>query len=143
MDRLVAEAIHNTALFSDAPAKRLADRMHLSHETFLNKANPKTPGNQFTAAQLCDLVKFSGSEEIPSAFRQLARGTSSTPDLLAAVLAAGMAQGDVRRVMLEALEDGKICQRERKDIVKEINDVRAALDLLESSVNEAAEVVSL
>lgn len=133
----IDQAIHTTVHDSDIPAKDIAQRLGMSHQVLINKANPQSEFHKLTLREALALQLITGSRRILQAMDtelSLSGGVNKSKGLLESVLAASREHGDVVRAVQEALEDNRFTLRERELCQKEIDEAVNALHELRASV---------
>jgi hypothetical protein len=135
------KAIHDAVI--DSGAKDLARRMGCSHVALLQRANPHNPDHRMNVDQLFQVLVHSGDMRPLQAlaaefgFDLVSRAPVQPKSMITALMDMAAEAGDVTRSVHDAIEDGHVSQLEKAAICKEINQVRASMDVLEQSVKVA------
>ena len=133
LDQAIYDIVHN----SDIKPKGIADRVALSHQVLLNKANPNCESHHMTVREAHAILLHTGNLAVVNAMQtefSLYQRKSVPVSVLASVLSAGKEHGDVLATIQAGLEDGKLTEAEKSEIFKEIDETEAALKLLRESV---------
>ena len=134
-------AIHATVHDAELSTNDISARLGMSRQILLNKANPQSDTHKLTVREAVALQIVTCDDRINRAM-QLAVPSDPGPQvpLLTSVLTVCREQGDVVRVIDEALKDGKLSLREAEMCQKEIDDLMHALADLRSQLKLAADV---
>ncbi len=134
IDQAVYDTVHN----SEISAKEIAQRLGMSHQVLLNKANPQSEFHKLTLREALAVQLITGNRRIHKAIEvELGLGANEKQqhtNILESVLVASREHGDVMRAIHEALEDGRFTLREREQCQREIDEAVAALTGLRESV---------
>jgi len=136
MERL-DQAIYDTVKYSAMGAKKLAAIMKIGHQVFLNKANPNCDSNHFTAQEVVTLQLITGTTRIAEAMLDEVKLSheESSESLANALLSVNRELGEANAAISDAIADGRITPRERERCCREINETKAALDRLTSTIS--------
>lgn len=135
-------AIYSTVHDSEIKTKDLAVMLGMSHQILINKANCQCETNKFTAHELVALQKHTGSTRIAEAMclelgLNVVSTVSEEPEsLMNAMLAVVSECGDVSRVLKVAMHDGRLTNREKDAIQKEISEAIASLVAMRSTIEK-------
>jgi Phage regulatory protein CII (CP76). len=138
IDSAIYDTVHNSGL---AP-KQLAELMGMSHQVLLNKANPQCEANKFSVHELMALQRHALSTRIVEAmclelgFNALGPVKAKAESLMDAMLTVVAECGDVSRAVHDSLEDGKLTNRERNEMQREINEAIDALMSMRLAIKE-------
>lgn len=132
----IDQAIHSTIHESDIPAKEIAQRLGMSHQVLINKANPQSEFHKMSLREALAVQLITGSTRIHDAMAvELGAGSGGVvKGLMESVLSASKEHGDVVGAIHGALEDGRFTLREREECQREINEAITALTMLRESV---------
>ena len=133
LDQAIYDIVHN----SDITPKGLADRLGMTHQVLLNKANSNCDTHKMTVREAHAIQLITGNHAVVSAMQtelNLQERKTAPASVLASVLNAGKEHGDVLASIQASLEDGKLTEAEKSEIFKEIDETEAALKLLRESV---------
>lgn len=133
LDRAIYDIVHN----SDITAKGIADRLGLSHQILLNKANPNNDSHKMTVRESFAIQVITGNQAVVNAMQAeltLSKRKTAPASVLACVLNAGKEHGDVLESIQLALEDDVITESEKVGIFKEIDEAEESLGSLREAV---------
>lgn len=133
LDQAIYDIVHK----SDIKAKGIADRLGMTHQILINKANPNSDYHKMTVREAHAIQLITGNHAVVSAMQtelNLQERKTAPASVLASVLNAGKEHGDVLASIQDAMADGQITEREKSEIFKEIDETEAALKLLRESV---------
>lgn len=132
----IDQAIHSTIHESDIPAKEIAQRLGMSHQVLINKANPQSEFHKMSLREALAVQLITGSTRIHDAMAVELDVNETIPSksVVDSILLACKEHGDVVSVVHGALEDGRFTLREREDCQREINELITALVTLRESV---------
>lgn len=134
VDQAIYDVVHNSKI----PTKEIAQRLGMSHQVLINKANPQSEFHKLTLREALAVQLITGNRRIQQAMEtELGLNDEKklpSKNLLESVLVASREHGDVVRAVQEALEDGRFTLREREICQKEIDDAVNALHSLRESV---------
>lgn len=137
LDLTIHDNVHN---YNGSTAS-LADAMGMSTTILNNKACPTNEHHQFHPTQLIKLQQLTGDWSITDAFVG-ARDNwlmKQSPEqakkgIHASMLAIAEEFGQVAHVVNEAMADSKLTERERRDCLKELDDVLTACEALKQAL---------
>jgi hypothetical protein len=118
----------------------LARKLGKREQVFRNKLNPNDETHGLMLHEFVAVLDVTGDlsplETLVAMFgcTLTRKALPQSLSLMAAVLSADVEHGDVTRAIQSALADGRLTDRDRLTIRKEINEARAALDALEDVV---------
>ncbi|EGG93550.1 putative bacteriophage protein [gamma proteobacterium IMCC1989] len=133
VDQAVYDVIHN----SDISTKDIAQRLGMSHQVLINKANPQQEFHKMTLREALAIQLITGNHGIHRAVETELGVSENKPvlkNLLESVLVASKEHGDVVREVQQAMEDGRFTLREKEKCQKEIDDAMKALTELRQAV---------
>ena len=133
IDQAVYDTVHN----SDVSAKEIAQRLGMSHQVLINKANPQSEFHKMTLRESLAIQLITGNYRIHKAIDTELGVKGEGPSLkslLESVLIASKEHGDVVRAIQESIEDGRFTLREKEQCQKEIDDAMNALNDLRKAV---------
>lgn len=136
-------AIHETAHRAPGGLPALARTMGLNEQVLRNKVNPTTDSNKLNVREMLAIIDIANDDQIlrvlasMRGYRLESNTQADAPGIVSAMLAADAEHGDVPRAISESIADGKLTERERANIIKQINEARARLDVLSSTVLHA------
>lgn len=137
MDRLDF-AIKATVLESEDKARELSEKTGMPYQKLINKAS-FSHDSEFYLRECISLMIASGNWAIHDEIARI-RNSYHKPaidaDPMEILLSISAELGDVCKIVPEALTDGRISLREKKDIFKEIADVKKQIENLEMSLSE-------
>lgn len=136
---ILDQAIYDTVHKSDVRASEIATRLGMNHQVLLNKANPQNESHKMSVRESLAIQLLTGNHRIQSALDTLLNAESlQTPFqcVFQAMLATSKEQGDVARVIQEAMSDGRFTMREKEDAFREIDEVIESLELLKLTIAE-------
>jgi len=121
-------AIHNTAHRTKDHAEYLAKAMGKSYQVFINKCNYNNDTHHLNVAELRAMMVLSNDFQVLDVLEADRPGhETQSASLGDALLHLGVEIGDVYSAISTAKADGKVTERERNTISREIAEVRAAL----------------
>lgn len=132
-------AVHNLVHSKLGLSKRLCEVIFCSQQILLNKVNPENTTNHLHLSEALALMKHTKNFTLLEAmasdlgFKVVADNTKPVA-VFNALLSSVKEHGDVAVSISDALLDKVITGDELRDIVKQINDERRALNTLEASV---------
>ena len=133
IDQAVYATVHESAI----PAKEIARRLGMSHQILLNKANPHCETHKLSHRECLAIQLLTGNYRIHEA-EAIELGVLETKaeqkNLLESVLRAAKENGDVIRVVTDALEDGTVSEREKSVCLTEIEESIDALMAVKKAV---------
>jgi len=136
LDQAIYDIVHK----SDIKAKGIADRLGMTHQILINKANPNSEHHKMTVREAHAIQLLTGNHAVVGAMQtelNIHKRKAAPKSILQSVLDAGKEHGDVLATIQEAMADGILTEREKGDICKEIREEVAALeDLLESVMSQ-------
>lgn len=141
-------ALHLSAKQAPGGLSGLARRLGKLEQTLINKLNPCDDAHLPNLGEFVAIVADTGDMAPLDALCGLFDGQFATRcmdragGLVAAVLNADCEHGDVARAIREALaDDGQIDAHERALVMREINEARRALTILENELMAGASVI--
>lgn len=119
----------------------LAELMGMSRTIMNNKACPTNEHHQFHPQQLLQLQKQTGNWSITDALvgaRDIWNSKHKTQDELknihSSMFSIAEEFGQVAHVISQAMDDSKLTERERRDCLKELDDLLGACESLKSAL---------
>lgn len=143
MDQL-DQATHDIVHKSELTAKQIADRLGMSHQTLINKANPNSEFHKLTVREAYSIQLLTGNHALVAAMQSelgLHTKEDKPASILECALNAAKEHGDVVGAVHVALADGRLTDCERAEVYREIDEAQAALDTLRESVAASAQVL--
>ncbi len=134
----IDQAIYATVHESAISAKEIAQKLGMSHQILINKANPQSEFHKLTLRESLAIQLITGNHRICHAMTtELGideRSDNSKLNLLESALSVSKESGDVMRVIHDSISDGAFTLRERETCQKEIDEAIDALNCLKQSV---------
>lgn len=133
----IDQAIYDTVHNSSVSAKEISQRLGMSHQVLINKANPQSEFHKLTLREALAIQLITGNDRIVKAMEvelDMNQPHTATECLLEAVLKASKEHGDVVKAIHEALEDNRFTLREKEQCQREIDEAIEALQSLRASV---------
>ena len=143
MDQL-DQATHDIVHKSDLTAKQIADRLGMTHQTLINKANPNAEFHKMTVREAFSIQLLTGNHALVAAMQSelsLHAKKQKPVSILESALTAAKENGDVVGAVHTALADGRLTDRERADVYREIDEAIASLHALRESVAASAQIL--
>lgn len=138
IDSAIYDTVHNSGL---AP-KQLAELLGMSHQVLLNKANPQCEANKFSIHELMAVQRHTQTYRIAEAMclelgvNVVGPAKEKAASLMEAMLTVVSECGDVARAVHDSLADGKLTDRERNEMQREINEAIDALMSMRLAIKE-------
>ncbi len=135
-------AIHRTVHESGIPAKEIAQQMGMSYQVLINKANPTSEFHKMSLREALALQKITGTTAIHEAvgielgLRIVPEEAQKPKSLVEAMLTVVSECGDVSRAFKDAMADGRLTEREKADMQKEINEAIDSLYQMRLAIKE-------
>lgn len=132
-------AVHQTAHKFDGGLDRLAQLMGMNAQTLRNKTNPHSETHKLSLREALAMMLQAQDFQILEVMAATCGFTLKPVEcpkqsLMKALLMVQAEQGDVSRVMAEALDDGRLTPREIAEVREQISEARRALDVLDQQV---------
>lgn len=131
------QAIHDLVHQSDISSKGIAERLGMSPQILINKANPNNQVNKMSVLELHAIQLLTGNDVVIRAMRNelTLHALKDAPiSILEAMINTGKECGDVFARVQEAMADNKLTERERSNVLKEIREAIVALEQTERAV---------
>ncbi len=128
----ITDAAYHTVHDYPGGSEALEPRMGMSAAVLRNKVNPRNTTHHLTLAEAFKLQDITGDHRIAHAMAGALGYTlapTEGPDagtLISALLTAAAGQGDMAKVVSEALADGRITPNEAAEIARACATVQAA-----------------
>ena len=130
------QSIYSVCHESDLTPQEIGLAMGVGYQVFLNKANPNNDTHHFTAPQLVQLQKITGSNLITSTMAGLLRdkpvGEQRVEDL---IVQSVIEHAEAVKAALAASNGKQLTAREATTARREIAEAKQALEDLEDAVN--------
>ncbi|WP_417552056.1 phage regulatory CII family protein [Marinomonas fungiae] len=143
MDQL-DQATHDIVHKSELTAKQIADRLGMSHQTLINKANPNSEFHKLTVREAYSIQLLTGNHSLAVAMKTMLDVyvcEDKPASIIECALNATKENGDVVAAVQAALADGHLTEREKSELLREISEAIASLETLRGSVLAAAPVL--
>lgn len=129
-------AIHNTAHKDKDSAKRLALQLAIPYQVFINKCNYNNDTHFLKLSEARSMMILTDDFQILDAL-DLDRPEKKpeAADLNEALLKMGSELGDVYNAISEAKKDNLVTAREKRNILREVVDVKKAIQDIENLVS--------
>ena len=133
------------AIYQTVPygyAAKIADQIGMGQKILANKVNPNNEHHHLQVLELVRLMKVTGDYQalraIADTFGFRLERKEEKPvkrNIIAVLLDAEAEHGDVSRTMAEALEDGRLTDREKIQALKQIDEaIEALMDLKQAVI---------
>ena len=137
-------AVQSTAHSTTNSAADLAAKLGLGYQVFINKVNPNNETHKLSLHEGLALMLHSKNPAIHFAMRDALYQAKvldhfDEKPLIPAVIDVAAENGDVARVVADALEDGRLTQRERTAIIHEAREAIKAMEVLVLAVQSSSE----
>ncbi len=145
MDQL-DQSIHDIVHRSELTAKQIADRLGMSHQTLINKANPNAEFHRMTVREAFSIQLLTGNHALVKAMQlelDVHVRQEQPASILECALNSAKEHGDVVGAVHAALADGRLTQREKADVFREIDEAVQALLILRESVFASGHIVQI
>lgn len=140
----IDQATHDIVHKSDLTAKQIADRLGMSHQTLINKANHNAEFHKMTVREAFSIQLLTGNHALVKAMKaelDMHLKEEKPAGILECALNAAKEHGDVVGAVQAALADGRLSDRERADVFREIEEAIGALHTLRDSVAASTQVL--
>ncbi len=136
-------AVHETVHKSEIKCKEIAATLGMSNQVLINKANSQNEFNKLTLREAVAIQKITGSTAIHEAVG-LELGINSVvlkePEkpvsLVEALLTVVSECGDVSRATREAMDDGRLTEREKAEMQREVTEAIDSLMAMRLAIKE-------
>lgn len=134
-------AIDSTVHEFSGGTNELAELMGMSRTILNNKACPTNEHHQFHPQQLLQLQKLTGNWSITDAlmgardiWNSRNKPESELKNIHASMFTIAEEFGQVAHAINDAMNDSKLTERERRDCLKELDDLLGACEALKSAL---------
>lgn len=141
-------AIHQTAHDAPGGIQMLAQAIGKGHQVLINKCNPNNDSNVLTLREAIAMMQYTSDLRILEAAAQMLgcvverKASPAAKSISAALISAYAHEGDVTRLIQDAINDGKLTIREKAKIRDEIAGTIDALDRLRATVAASPTILS-
>jgi len=140
----IIDAAHKTVHDYPGGSESLGPRIGMSPAVLRNKVNPNNTTHHLTLAEASEVMGLTGDHRILHAlaaehgYTLQSVNAPSAGSIMAAMLAAAAAKGDLAGVLAEALADNRITPNEASDIARCCAAVQAAVAKVSQHANAQA-----
>ena len=129
------QSIYSVCHDSEMRPQDIAAAMGIGYQVFLNKANPNCDTHHFTAPQLVQLQKVTGSNLITTTMAALLRNPVSVESIGDLCMASVLEHAEAVKAVWATSGGALLNARQLTNIKREIAEAKQALDELEDAVN--------
>ncbi len=125
------QSIYDLVHKSEKSCTEIAEILGMHRQILINKANPNNTKNWLTVNELHAIQLITGNDVVLRAMQaELVLHTlkDAPGSILEAMINQGKECGDVFKVVQEALADNRLTERERSDVLKEVDEAIASLE---------------
>ncbi|RUM56306.1 MAG: hypothetical protein DSY85_03140 [Marinomonas sp.] len=133
LDQATHDIVHNSGM----TPKEIADRLGMSHQTLINKANPNADFHRMSVREAFSIQLLTGNHSLAVAMKGMldAHANQDKPaGIIECALNAAKENGDVVGAVQAALADGRLTEREKAGLLREISEAIASLETLRGAV---------
>lgn len=130
------QSIYNVCHESDMKPQDISAAMGIGYQVFLNKANTNSDTHHFTAPQLVQLQKVTGSNLITTTMAALLRNPDSSESIHDLCMNAVVEHAEAVKAVYETNNEGSLNARQRTKIKREIAEAVKALHKLEDALDK-------
>ena len=131
------QSIYDLVHKSEKSCTEIAEILGMHRQVLINKANPNNAKNWITVNELHAIQLITGHDVVLRAMQsELVLHTlkDAPVSILEAMISNGKECGDVFAVVQNALADNRLTERERSDILRELNEAKESLTRTELAV---------
>jgi hypothetical protein len=131
------QSIYDLVHKSEKSCTEIAEILGMHRQILINKANPNNVKNWMTVNELHAIQLITGNDVVLRAMQsELVLHTlkDAPVSILEAMISNGKECGDVFAVVQNALADNRLTERERSDILRELNEAKESLTRTELAV---------
>jgi len=131
------QSIYDLVHKSDTSCTEIAEILSMKHQVLINKANPNNTKNWLSVNELHAIQLITGNDVVLRAMQaELVLHTlkDAPCSILEAMISNGKECGDVFGAVQNALADNRLTERERSDILRELNEAKESLTRTELAV---------
>jgi len=130
IDTAAQVVVHETNGLS---VQQIADMAGMRYQTLINKVNPENDTHKLTLREAVALQQVTGNHAILNTMASLLEAQPSILTPIQALLASVISQGDLVKLVNDALSDGRVSDNERRAISASIaNQIKTLQDVQQS-----------